>query len=72
MTREELKVGQIICDAKDNCYLVYKINDKDNNVRCLHESFTNAVIGFPSLNYFHVYDKIDLDSLISELRGEKE
>ena len=67
MTRKELKVGQIIHDEKENSYLVYSIDDKNNSVRCLDKSFTNAAIGFSFLNYFHAYDEINLDLLISEL-----
>lgn len=71
MTREELKVGQILHDEKENCYLVYKINNSRNSAACLDNTFTKISIGLDFLQYFHVDDEIDMDSLISELRGKQ-
>lgn len=70
MTREELRVGQILHDEKENCHLVYSINDSRNSAVCLDNTFTKTSIGLDFLQYFHVYDEIDLELLISELRGE--
>ena len=71
MTREELRIGQILHDEKENSYLVYRINDKKNSAYCLDDSFTETSIGLDWLKYFHVDDEINIDLLISELRGEK-
>lgn len=70
MTREELRVGQILYDEKENCHLVYSINDSRNSAYCLDNKFRKTSIGLDFLNNFHVYDEIDLELLISELRGE--
>lgn len=67
MTRDELKVGQILHDEKENSYLVYRINDKKNSAYCLDGSFTNTIIGLDWLKYFHVDDEINIDLLISQL-----
>lgn len=72
MTREELKVGQILHDEKENCYLVYSINNSRNSATCLNNRFNITSIGLDFLQYFHVDEEIDLDLLISELRGEQE
>lgn len=69
MTREELRVGQIIHDEKENCHLVYSINDSRNSVVCLDNTFTTVSIGLDFLQYYHVDDEIDLELLISALRG---
>lgn len=72
MTREELKVGKIIHDEKENCHLVYRINNSGNSADCLDNTFTKTSIGLDFLQYFHVDDEIDMESLIAELRGEQE
>lgn len=72
MTREELMVGQILHDEKENCYLVCSINDSRNSATCLDNTFTTVSIGLDFLQYYHVDDEIDLELLISELRGEQE
>ncbi len=72
MTREELKIGQILHDEKENCYLVYSINNSRNSAACLDNTFAETSISLDFLQYFHVDEEIDLDSLISELRGKQE
>lgn len=72
MTREELRKGQIIHDEKENRYLVYRINNEKNSAYCLDGLFGLVSIGLDFLKYFHVVDEINLDLLISELRGEGE
>lgn len=72
MRREELKVGQILHDEKENCYLVYRINNSRNSITCLDSMFNITSIGLDFLQYFHVDEEIDLDSLIAELQGEQE
>lgn len=62
MTREELKVGQIICDEQDNCYLVYRINNSKNSATCLDNRFNITSLGLDFLHYFYVDDEIDMDS----------
>lgn len=71
MTREELKVGQIICDEQDNCYLVYRINNSKNSATCLDNRFNITSLDLDFLHYFYVDDEIDMDSSIAELRGEQ-
>lgn len=71
MTREELKIGQILHDEKENGYLVYRINNNRNSATCLDNRFNITSIGLDFLQYFHVNEEIDLDLLISELRGEQ-
>lgn len=72
MTREELKVGQILADEKNNSYLVYKINDAKNIAYCLNNEFATARICLDDLRYFDVWDEMDMNLLISKLRGEQE
>lgn len=68
-TRENIKRGMIIeREGTDNKYLVLRVHQERNSIECWDNKFTDIAIGLQWIHDYHIYDTVDMDYMIEDLK----